>query len=350
MSADGLAEAVRLVAARGARAQLCVLRHGRVVLDRTFGCAPDALFWIFSVSKPYVALLVHQLAERGRLDLDDPVAAHWPEFAGGGKAEVTIRHVLTHRAGLPTAGSLLGDAVAMTDWQLFVRRIERAQPLWPPGSVAAYSPLTFGFVLGELVNRVAGRPVAQQLRTGVLDPLGLADTHLGLPDRLWSRHVPVRLGGRAGAVAQIALNQRAARRAVVPAAGVSTTARDVALLYRHLLAATRGEAREVLSDRAMADALTPAVADDERDHLSGLPIRWGAGFQLGGPRSGPFPGPMGARSSRRTFGHNGSNTCIAWADPDRDLVYAYLTNLRTTPPADRRHQVKVADTVLAACG
>jgi CubicO group peptidase (beta-lactamase class C family) len=352
----GPAAAAVLVEARGAAAQLCVLRGDRVLVDLAVDCRPDALFWIFSASKPYVAVLVHQLVERGRLGLDDPVAAHWPEFGQNGKAAITVRQVLAHRSGLPTAGGLAGDAVAVTDWRLSVRRIERAAPRTAPGAVPAYSPLAYGFVLGELVARVTGRPVTDVLRTELLEPLGLADTHLGLPAEHWRRHVPLRVGARdrgraglAGPLVAAALNRRAFRSAVVPAAGVSTTARDLALFYRALLAARAGAAPEVLGAAAMARALEPATTG-ETDRTSGIPIRWGLGFQLGGPRPGSsWVSPMGALSGPRTFGHNGSNCCIAWADPDRDLVYAYLTNRLTDRATDKAHHVAVADAILGAC-
>jgi CubicO group peptidase (beta-lactamase class C family) len=346
----GPAEALRLVEERGAAAQLCVLRGDRVLIDRAVGCRPDGLFWIFSASKPYVAVLVHQLVERGRLRLDDPVAAHWPEFGQAGKSAITVRQVLAHRSGLPTAGGLLGDAAAATDWRLSVRRIERAHPRTEPGAVPAYSPLVYGFVLGELVARITGRPVADVLRTELLEPLDLTDTYLGLPDALWSRRVPLRIGGRIGPVLAGAINRRAFRRAPVPAAGISTTARDLALFYRSLLAARRGAAPEVLSAATMATALEPTT-DGETDATSRVRIRWGLGFQLGGPRPGiRSVSPMGSLSGPRTFGHNGSNCCIAWADPDRDLVYAYLTNRLTDRAADKAHHVAVADAVLGACG
>jgi CubicO group peptidase (beta-lactamase class C family) len=119
---------IELVEARGAAAQLCVLHRGRVVLDHAVGCAPSDLFWTFSTSKPYTALLVHRLAERGKLDLDDPVAAHWPAFGQRGKDGITIRQVLQHRAGVPFARSLVADALAMSDWDRAVRDVERARP------------------------------------------------------------------------------------------------------------------------------------------------------------------------------------------------------------------------------
>jgi len=77
-------------------------------------------FYIYSASKPFVALLVHLLAERGRLDLDDPVAAHWPQFDQHGNGSITVRHALQHRAGIPITGGLLGTLAHMHDWALMI--------------------------------------------------------------------------------------------------------------------------------------------------------------------------------------------------------------------------------------
>jgi CubicO group peptidase (beta-lactamase class C family) len=170
--AAALDRVVELVQARGAMVQLCVLRHGQVVLDRQFGCRADALFWVFSVSKPFVALLVHLLAERGELALDDPVAVYWPAYARHGKDAITIRHVLTHRAGVPIASrGLLGDVRAMTNWDRAVRQAESARPRWPAGQVPAYHTLTYGFILGELLRRVTGVPVPGLLAAEFCGPL-----------------------------------------------------------------------------------------------------------------------------------------------------------------------------------
>jgi CubicO group peptidase (beta-lactamase class C family) len=313
------------------------LGGGEVVLDRAFGCAPTSLFWIFSAGKPYPAILIHLLAERGQLDLDAPVAAYWPEFARYGKENITVRHVLQHRSGMSTAGSTAGDILAMADWNRSVRRIENARPRWPAGAVPAYQFLAYGFILGELVHRVTGRPIDRVLRTELLDPLGVRDTYLGLPGDQWSRRVPLR--GPVGTV----VNRRSTRSAVIPAAGISTTARDLAAFYLMLLRGGAG----ILSPATIEQARTPS-SDDEIDRYVKLPIRWSQGFQLGGPRA-PVS-PLGRLSSPRTFGHNGSNCCIAWADPDRDLVYAYVTNRLTTRAADVRHQATLADTVIQASG
>jgi CubicO group peptidase (beta-lactamase class C family) len=345
-----LARVVDLVVARGAVAQLCVILDGKVLLDRTFGCQPDALFWIFSACKPYAALLVHLLAERGQVALDDPVALYWPEFGRYGKDRITIRQVLQHRTGLLASRIPLGDAVVMTDWGRSIRRIENSRPYWQPGVAPAYQALSFGFILGELARRITGAPVQELLATELLEPLGARDTYLQLPDSHWERHVPIVAHGLAGRVVQTMLNRRSTRRAVIPSAGMSTTARDLATFYLMLLRGGSFNGTHILRPETIEQACVPS-SDGEIDRCIKTPVRWSQGFQLGGPRPAPYAsGPLGGLSSRRTFGHNGSNCCIGWADPDRGLVVTYLTNRLEGRRRDRAHQSAVADAVLRACG
>jgi CubicO group peptidase (beta-lactamase class C family) len=200
----------------------------------------------------------------------------------------------------------------MTDWDRSVRHIEQARPSWPPGQVPAYHYISYGFILGELVRRVSGAAVPDLLAAEFLGPLGLRDIHLGLPADLWPRRVPIRGRGLAGRVSQAYVNRRDVRQAVIPAAGISATARDLARFLK-------------------------------------LPMRWSQGFQLGG---GPGPAaarPMGQLAGPQTFGHNGSNCCLAWADPARQLVFVYLTDLLTAGSEGACHQGQVSDAVIAAC-
>jgi len=366
----GLRRAAALVEQRGAAAQLWVAQGGEVLLDRTFGCGPHDLFWLFSASKPWVTVLLYQLVEQGLVELDAPVARYWPEFAAHGKGGITLRHVLQHRSGLPTAGrglrprrsapapgrgradvvgmalGSLGDALAMTSWERSVRRIERARPRFPPGQVPAYQYLDFGFIVGEVVRRVTGRPVADLLRERVAGPLGLRDTHLGLPAPELRRAVAVRgRGWYARGVAAV-VNRPAVRMAPIPAAGISTTARDLGTFYTGLLG---WGGRRLVSEASLAEMTTPS-AEHDLDQLVGIHIRWAQGLQLGGPRLPPLTfSPMGRTSSPRAFGHNGSNVAIGWADPDRDLVFAYVNNLMTGYVPDYTHLAEVADAVLGAC-
>lgn len=198
---DVLARVLPLIEARPVAAQICVLHRGRVVPDRAVGCRPDDLFWIFSTSKPFVALLVHRLAEQGAVALDDPVSRYWPQFTGHGKETVTVRQVLQHRSGLPVARTIVEDVAAMTSWDRSVRRLEQARLRYPPGLVPAYHYLSYGFILGELIQRVTGTPVREFLGAEFLRPLALHDIHLGLPAALRDRAAPLRASGPAAAPA-----------------------------------------------------------------------------------------------------------------------------------------------------
>jgi CubicO group peptidase (beta-lactamase class C family) len=334
--------AAGLVEARGAAAQLCVIRDGEIVLNRSFNCTPDSLFWIFSAGKPLTAVLVHRLAERGEVDLDDPVVKYWPEFGRGGKDGITLRHVLRHRTGMPTAGSSFGDVATMANWNLSLRRIVRTTPFDVPGSQPAYQFVTYGFILGEVLRRVTGMPLPDLLRDEVLEPLGMRDTFLGLPAALWHRRVPVRARGALPRAVAVVVNQRSTRRAVIPSAGVSTTARDLATFYQGLLDG------RLLGAGTLAEATEP-TSEGELDRYVNALVRWSQGFQLGGRRDGPWASPLGQSNGRRAFGHNGSNCCVGWADPERGIAYAYLTACIEGRHLDIAHHAAVADAVIAAC-
>jgi CubicO group peptidase (beta-lactamase class C family) len=346
----GLERALKLVSERGAVAQLCLLRDGAVVLDHTVGCGPRDLFLIFSASKPFVAMAVHLLAQRGALSLDDAVAAHWPAFGRQGKDSITIRQVLQHRAGVPVARSLVADGAAMTSWERSVRAVERARPVPDDHTGPTYHILSFGFILGELVRRVTGVPVQRFLASEILEPLGLHDTYLGVPGGQLHRAVPVRATGRNARLKEFVFNRRATRRAVIPAAGLSSTARDLARFYQALLDVGTPRSAGLFTPGTLAQACEPSN-EDEVDRFLGVRVRWAHGFQLGGPdhRSDAAVGrAMGRHSSALTFGHNGSNCCIGWADPTRRLAFAYTTNLLPAG-GGRRHQRDVADAILTAC-
>ncbi len=307
----------------GAAAQVCVVRDGRVVLDRVVRCRPESLFLIYSASKPFMALLVHLLAERGRIGLDDPVASVWPRFARHGKETITVRQVLQHRAGVPVAGSLWRTVRDLADWEKSVRDAEEAKPRWAAGQVPAYHLVTYGFILGEIVRRVTGTPVREALSRDLLDPLGLRDTHLGLPDQALPRAVPVRATHPGEWINQRVFNRRRVRQAVIPAAGIFTTAVQLARFY------------------------TMLVRGGELDGVRVL-----KGFHLGGPGDDPrdMSRVMGSASSPETFGHGGNASCIAWADPTRNLVLAYLSNLQPGDDRGFAHLEQVSDAVLGAFG
>lgn len=350
MDAARLDRSIDLIKSRNVIAQLCVIRDGQVVLDRSFGCPRDALFLIYSASKPFAALLVHLLAQRGSLSLEDPVAAHWPEFSQHGKGSITVRHVLQHRAGVPVAGGLLRTMLHLTDWERSVRDSEQARARWPPGKVPAYHFVTYGFILGELVRRVTGRPLRDFLTSELLAPLGLDDIHLGLPSKLWLRHVPVRAEHATERINELVFNRRKFRQAVIPAIGISTTAYQLARFYQMLLRGGELDGVRVLDEKTIAEARRPS-SDGEVDAFIKRPVRWAQGFQLGGPGSDPrdVSRSLGARSSTLAFGHGGNASCAAWADPTRRLAFAYVMNLQPRIDDGTRYLGEIADAVLDAC-
>ncbi|WP_436534022.1 serine hydrolase domain-containing protein [Actinoplanes sp. HUAS TT8] len=331
---------IRMVAARGAAAQLVVMRHGEVLLDWSFGVPRDVPFLLFSAGKPLVATLVHRLAEQGLLSLDAPLASYWPEFEFNGKDTITVRQVLQHRSGLPYVKSIYRDALLAPDWNRSVRALAGARAHHAPGQRPAYHTLSYGFLLGELIQRVTGMSLREVLHRLILQPLALRDTHLNAPPR----RVPMRHAPSGGPrTLQWAANLGIARKAVIPAATVSSTARDLAVFYQAMLGS------RLLSADTVAGACAPSTSG-EVDQVLGNRIRWSEGFQLGGHENDPDrPRPMGRLSSRRAFGHNGSNACLGWADPERDLVMVYLTNRLEGSPEGSPYQCELSDTLLAGC-
>lgn len=349
MDPELVERACELVGQRASSSQLCVIRRGQVVVNRSWGHRPDSLFWIFSTSKPFTAVLVHRLAERGLFGLDDRVADHWPAFGRHGKDAITIRHVLQHRTGLATTGSQAKDVAVMTNWNLAIRTIEEARPDRAAGSEPAYQFLTFGFILGELLRRVTGQPLPTLIQEEIFQPLGLEHSFLGIEDADWPRHVPVHCHHRGGIFAGAGINRRGTRRAIVPAAGISSTAADVARFYDSLIGDGTADGVRLLGAAALDDARRQTTTEGEMDQYCRSPVPWSHGFQLGGPRDADHPSPLGQSSTRRTFGHNGSNCCIGWADPDHELAVGYLTNTRIHRDVDVPHQGAVADLLRSAC-
>jgi CubicO group peptidase (beta-lactamase class C family) len=335
-------------AARGeVGAAVAVSVGGRVVVDLWGGFADgarrrpwrrDTLVDFFSVGKALAAVCALRLAERGRLDLDAPIARLWPAFAAAGKEAITLRQVLSHRAGLPAVRAPLPDG-AMLDWPAMVEALERQAPWWPPGTAHGYHVNTFGYLVGEVVRRAGGATLGAQLRREVAGPLG-ADVHIGLPaseharvaEFLWREPPAPPPPPAADADAHMRwstywnppglsgagwVNTAAWRAAEMPSANGHGTARGVARVYAALAKGGTIDGVRVLG----APMLEAALAE----HASGLdrvlerPSRFGLGFQLTQPERplGPNPG---------AFGHFGAGGSLGFCDPAADLAFGYVMN------------------------
>lgn len=329
------------------RSQLVVMRHGERIIDLAEGVTPDDRFFLFSASKAFATVLALQLADDGAVDLDAPIAEVWPEFAEGGKGGITLGDVLRHRTGLPAAGSVVGDVFTMHDSERLLRRIERARPMrrYDPANGAAYQYLLHGPIIAEVARRVTGVGFPELVRRRILDPLGLEHARIGLAPG--ERAVRMRGDFPGGLVASAYLNRRRILEAVIPSAGVTMPARELATFYTALLADLRGEGPGLVSARRLAAALEP-TNDGGVDLFLRRPVAWATGFQLGGERTVPrYAPPFGYRSTELTFGHNGSYVCLAWADVERDLVMALCTDRVPTREVGRRQAAAVSDAVFA---
>jgi len=314
-----------------------VARPGDVAPDDTdwngSAVAPDTRFLVFSCTKPYAGACVHHLVDRGELAYDDRLVERWPEYAEAGtpKATTTVRHVLSHQAGVP-AVEYDGRPDLWADPEAGARAMEEAELAFEPGESVAYHSSTYGWLVRELVRRVAGVGIDAYAREHVFDPLGMDRTAIGSPvpeeDALlygFAEHDRCRdpgtgLKGSNEAVAA-RYNDPAARRVVAPAWSGASTARDMARFYACIAAGGELDGTRLLSETRVAEATAVAAATGE-DGTLGIPRRNALGFE----RAGPAHGGYGTLAPGRVVGHGGLGTCVGWADPERDLGVAYLTN------------------------
>ncbi|MDQ6602455.1 MAG: beta-lactamase family protein [Chloroflexota bacterium] len=346
--------------------QVAAYLDGERVVDAWAGIADPAtgrpvdgetLFTVFSCTKGVTATVIHQLAERGILDYDAPVASYWPEFGTHGKERITVRHVLSHTAGVPQmpAG---GTPTDMADWDGVCRAIADLTPLWEPGTATGYHGLTYGFILGEVARRVDGRAIAQIVQEDICQPLGISSLFFGIPDAAEPRVAPLendRTIDDAPAppldsyferampglrFSNVSFNLPALRRASIPAAGGIMNARALAQHYAALVGDGVQGVRLLTPNRVEIATTLQSGADDL---VTGMPGRKALGYTLGGPLS-PF-------SERITaFGHGGYGGATGFADPQHKLAFALAKNRLAFTAPDESAANLVARALRTALG
>ncbi len=154
----------------------------------------NTLYQVRSVTKIMATLVMMMFHDQGRLDFDDRVAKHWPEFAKNGKEDITIAHILSHRAGIPfLSHSLLVERpvarVVLGNRKNIASAIEATRPVWTPGEKNGYHGMSIGMVPDEIVARLTGKfpPMGDILREKVFEPLGLKNIYFGLPESQYGR-------------------------------------------------------------------------------------------------------------------------------------------------------------------
>ncbi|MGN9843109.1 serine hydrolase domain-containing protein [Nonomuraea sp. H19] len=323
--------------------QVAVYRDGVQVVDVVAGVADsetgrpvtsDMPFYNFSIGKGATATVAHVLAERGLFGYDTPVAELWPEFARHGKQGVTVRHVLSHTAGVPGV-PLDTTPEDVCDWGKMVAALEDAELWWEPGTKVGYHAYTFGFLVGEIVRRVTGKPISQVLREEVTGPLGVADElYFGMPEKEHARlarleDVPMDMSAFADMPADLpmfkagpmtlmptaALGSRPDYLSADIPAGGKTSARAIARMYAALLGEVDGT-RLISAERLRE---VTAVASSGIDEVFGMPSTWGLGYGIGGPAST-------AEESPTVFGVPGAGGSAAWADTATGIAFAVTKN------------------------
>ncbi|GAA1509980.1 serine hydrolase domain-containing protein [Dactylosporangium maewongense] len=343
-----------------AGASFCATVDGEIVADLWGGHADaagarpwerDTIVNVYSITKTMAALTALLVADRGELDFHAPVARYWPQFAAGGKGDVTVAQVMSHSAGLSGWREPLAPA-DLYDWEKVTALLAAQEPFWPPGTASGYHVVTQGFLIGEIVRRITGRTLGTVFRQELAEPLG-ADFHIGLPASEEPRVadlVPSDEEPFAGGLTELQDNaahnprldtavagSRAWRAAEIPAGGGTGNARSVALVHTVLACGGVAQGRRLLSEATCRSALEVQV--EGTDLVLGMPVRFGLGFAVGGPF---MPGPD-------TLYWGGAGGSLAVIDLGARATYAYAMN-RMGGPGDLRGfaPVSAAWTALAA--
>lgn len=327
---------------------LCVQVGGETVVDLWAGVADkdgqeawhsDTILNLFSCTKTFTAVTALQLVGEGKLELDAPVARYWPEFAAAGKDKITLRHLLSHQAGLPALRQML-PAEALYDWQAMTTALAAEQPWWALGEGHGYAPITYGWLVGEVLRRVEGRGPGESIFARTAKPLGL-DFHVGLADEEFDRVAIISRGkGNFGDAAaqrllKIMMSEPAAmstraftnppsimtstnkpewRRMQQPAANGHGNARSLAGFYSGLLDG------QLLESELLAELTREHAVGDDKTLLTRT--RFGLGCMLDQPEVANATYGMGPRA----FGHPGAGGSIGFADPERDVAFGFVTN------------------------
>ncbi len=356
---------------RGGGAGVCVYHRGRKVVDIWAGerdssgnaWKENTMAMSFSTSKGVLSTLVHILADQGLIDYDEPVSTYWPEFGAAGKERIRVRDVLTHRAGLPNFHTLIDHAERVFDWEHMTSTLAAAKVRGELLGKPAYHALTYGWLVGEIIQRATGRDLTSVIREELVDPLELEGLYIGAPKHAQRRAAelspPANLPGlnSDGSVRPFAAALSQVNRFTgfpidplllhdaliapgdpqifwhprildvpVPAANGLFTARSLARVYAMIAGGGEIDGVRLLSSKTVR--MLSRVQTKLRDQVLVIPMHWRLGYHSA----------ITLRGRLKTgFGHFGYGGYGAWACPKRQLAVAMTTNrLGGTPFGDLR--------------
>ena len=347
--------------------QVCAYKDGERVVDTWAGTmgpndprpvSPDTLFFSWSTTKGVAATLVHILADRGLIDYDAPVASYWPGFARNGKEKITLAQVLSHRSGLHRV-PVPHTIDSLTDWDAWVKALERSAPAYPPGTRVGYQAYTVGFIIGEVVRLVTGKSIGKLVQEEIALPLCVdREMYIGVPPGVEDRLATLKIWDMPRELEENGvrlptdceqfkampndmwqhMNDIRVRRAEIPGANGHFTARALAKMYSSL---TNGEnsMRLVSTERVLE---MQRLVTDDYDTVLEARTRKGLGYFLGGKVDGVV-GVLG--SSSTAFGHPGAGGSVAYADPSTRLSVAVTLNKMAQEPPGAGRTQEICDTI-----
>lgn len=334
--------------------QLCLRRHGQVVLNRSIGHArgngpgeraasarvpasPDTPFCVYSASKAWTATVALMLVEQGVFGLEDHVADYLPGYGKHGKQDTTIAHALTHRAGIPYLPAANADLERLNDREFIRDTLRDMKPIGPPGTRLAYHALTAGYLIGEIVQVTTGLGIRDVLDQQILRPLGFRWANYGVAADDVAQvglaaftglpilpPVSTQLERTLSGSMQHAVDSSNDARfltAVVPSANVVTTAAEMSRFYELLRRGGELDGVRVLSPDTMRLAVTQTAHLEPDRVLGWFPVRYGHGYMLGARYLSLY-----GKDTEGAFGHLGLSNIIGWADPRRALSAGLITS------------------------
>lgn len=334
--------------------QVCLRRNSKVILNRAIGHAwgngphdpadaeripvrTDTPYCVYSAAKAITTTVTHMLVERGAFSLEDRVCDYLPDYTSHGKDRTTIRHALTHSAGIPFATGPRPDLKRMDDSEYAREMLGRMKPVYRPGLVHIYHGVTWGPLMREIISAATGRSIRDILAEEILDPLGFRWTNYGVapqdvplvaPSHVTGKPLPAPIakafktavGGTPQQIIPFS-NTPGFLTGVIPSSNTVSNAFELSRFAEILVRGGELDGHRVLT----ADTLHRATAEARRlrpDLATGLqPMRWGTGYMLGSKRFGPFGKDAGG-----AFGHTGLTDIAVWADPQRALSVAVISS------------------------
>ncbi|WP_437206869.1 serine hydrolase domain-containing protein [Planctomicrobium sp. SH664] len=330
--------------------QLYVSHRGQVVADIALGeNEPDVplttdhwMLWL-SAGKPITAVAFLRHVESGEFDLDQPVAEVIPEFAQNGKERVTPWHLLTHTVGLRP----ILTGWPQRSWDEIIEKVCQSplQRDWEPGKRAAYDPGRSWFILGEMLQRVTGKPIEQVVQDEILTPLEMNQSRMAMPTEVWENSA-LRIGRnynvKEGEFTPTHSHERLACTRPSPGASMRGPIRELGRFYEMLLRGGTSPAGETILQPETISAMTSRQREGLLDESFQHQVDFGLGLIVNSNRYGAetIPYGFGRFAGESSFGHGGAQSSIGFADPENQVVVSMVAN---GLPGDKQHDQRFRD-------